>query len=160
MAVENLKSVQITKVEAATENKLGPELSGGRKRFAYGEVTTTETTGSNGSTYRMVRVPAHAYLISVKVRSDGTLNFTDADVGAASVSNASLLDDNSLANASSVTSTSGAETLTGVEGAPRQAWTYTGASKNPGGEIDLMVSLDADATAAGKLQMLVEYVVD
>lgn len=158
--VETLKSVQITKVEAATDNKLGPEFKGGRKRFAYGEVTTTQTTGSNTSTYRLVRVPAMAYLISVKVRGDGTLNFTDADVGAISVSNEGLSDDNSLANALAINSTGGSETLTGSEGAPRQAWTFTGATKNPGGEIDLMVSLDADAMAAGKLQMLVEYVVD
>ncbi|MEM1396238.1 MAG: hypothetical protein AAGH38_02175 [Pseudomonadota bacterium] len=162
MAVENLKSVQISKEEAG--QNLMPSERSGRMRWAYGLVTTTETTSSSGSTYRMVRIPAHAVPVHIDIFAVGNppaTNLPNVSCGAMSVEDESLFDIDSISVGTVLDDLGNHPQLgRGNLTTDQQAWEFTGASENPGGDVDILIALSTDATVAGTISMNVYYVVD
>jgi len=84
MAV-TLYSNQLTEQRAAANTPSDTNEQGGRLRYAYGKYTTNASTGlADGTTVAMVRIPAGARLVSLKVTSDSMGSSSEAcDVGVA-----------------------------------------------------------------------------
>lgn len=162
MAVENIKSTKITNLEASPVVK--PDFSnyGAALRVFVDTFDISETTTSNTSTYRAVRLPSSAKLIWGTIRGDGTVDAPDMDVGVISVADETVLDDDSLITALDVDDT-GDHLFAGdsyTHDESKEMWQYTNATEDPGGEMDLLFSLDANAVAAGTCKVVVYAIVD
>ena len=161
MAVETLKSVQLTNADATPVVVNDAALVGGRVRSRYGQVTLPASS-SSGSTAEMVRIPIDSTPLYALVYGDGTTNLTNIDVGAKLVHDTPQLDDDSwvVAIAVGTAVTFSAPKL--IAGKGTKAWEYTGASSRPNdaGEVAIEISLDANATAVGDLYCAVFYALD
>lgn len=162
MAIElNVKSDIITAMEGQNKTPVGKH--GGRMRFASAVVTFTGTTTTSGSTYRAVRLPSGARVVYGSIRGIGATDVPNVDVGAWHASLA-WIDDDSFTTALDVDDTGPHEFVgigfTGASDPTKQMWEYTNATSDPGGDIDIMLSLDADIVAAGTARVVVHYVVD
>ena len=159
MAIENVESDLIGAMGTAP---VPVYRSGGRMRYASAVVTTTGTTATAGSTYRAVRLPSAARIVFGTVYGIGAVNLPDVDVGAVHADDATVVDDDSLA-VGLVIDDAGPHDFAGADGAfdpTAPAWSYTNATEDPGGEVDILLSLDVDAMAAGQARVVVHYLVD
>lgn len=159
MTVEN---VQSDLIGAMASGPVPVYRLGGRMRYASALVTTTGTTTTSGSTYRSVRLPSAARIVFGTVYGLGSVDLPDVDVGVVHVEDETIIDDDSLAAGLDIDD-AGPHDFAGADGAfdPTQpAWSYTNATQDPGGEVDILLSLDADAVAAGQARVVVHYLVD
>lgn len=163
MAVETIKSTRITALESTpADNGYGGLPYGTAIKVFVDTFTVTETASSNGSTYRAVRLPSNARLVFGTARGDGVVDIPNTDVGVISVGDESVLDDDSLATALDIDDT-GDHDFAGALGTfdyNKQMWEYTNATEDFNGEVDIIFSLDADAVAAGDVQVVVYAIVD
>jgi len=162
MAVEsNIKSDAIQAMEADPGNRLAVTRRGGRVRYAEGIVTTTGTTTTSGSTYRAVRLPSNARVVQGSVQGIGGIDLPNVSAGAAHATDSGISDGDAFATLLDIDDT-GDHFFAGhvSESGDRRLWQVAGASANPGGEIDVLLTLAADAVAAGQFMVRVWYVVD
>ena len=163
MTVELLtKSDLVSNATSSPVVKADPFAYGGRLRYAESRTTTTGTTTTSGSTYLVLRLPSNAVLKWGSIQGVGSIDLSDVDVGVRQVASPNTLDDDALATALDIDDT-GDHVFVGALGSQdtnQQMWEWAGLSADPGGQFDIHVSLDADATAAGVFVTKVYFVVD
>ena len=188
MATENLKSTQITNLDAGTtRNDVGAGGTGFLK-FADGVGVTGADGVTSGSTYQMVRIPSNCTVKRVLAcieSTSGVTTFT-ADIGLY-YSTSTIMDGTKQSNVAVVVSgttgptvVSGCQALFGsavalaaivtptdytnesgnITNAKRMQpiWQAAGLSSDPGGYFDVVLTLTATASGAAKPYVMVEYV--
>lgn len=174
MAVSALKSAPITNLDSTpvvpnTTGEGGP----GHLRYTDGFVTAV-AADSIGSTYRLARVPSNAKVKSVWLESEAQavgagnvgVYYSDAAFDGTPAANSGLVVSASLfgaavslaaASSADVTNQSGNYTL---DKRTQPLWQAAGLTADPGGFLDVVVTLStAITTGTGKLGARVEYVV-
>lgn len=164
MAVNVYKSVTITNRDASPSVINDARLERSMVRSAHGQVSAV-TGDSIGSTYVLATVPTTAMvrklLLSCAALTSGAANIGVSQPtakGGAAISAALFASAQSLASALShtdVTNQSGSYTPALEE---QPLWQAAGLSADPGGTLDIVVTLTAALTASGLLGLQIEYV--
>lgn len=162
MAVETLvPSDVITNILATPKVNSSPENQG-KLREAESLTTTTGTTTTSGSTYLAIRLPAFAVLKYGSIQGQTGIDLPDVDVGVRQVKSPNTTDDDAFATGLDIDDT-GDHVFLGANGdqdTTKKLWEWAGLTEAPDGEFDILVSLDADAVAAGTFKTIVRYVVE
>lgn len=160
MTVENIKSDIVTNLEAAPSVVQGDEY-GGVLRFWEDTDTTTGTTTTSGSTYKLMPLPSTARLRSLSVLGDGTIDLPDVDVGLYHESgDSTYVDDDCIATGLDIDDTGdhyAIDPTLYTSDPGKMLWEYvSGLTEDPGGLFYIMLSLDADAVVAGSFKVRAE----
>lgn len=118
---------------------------------AYGTVENA-ASDSNGSAYALFNLPSHAILTENTILKISGWGFATVIVGTAEDTAALFSVAKTAGDQSPVTLF---DTGHGVE-----LWELLGMDKDPRGAIEVIVSTSAAATAAGKIDFLLEWVID
>jgi len=147
-------------------------ISGARVRHQKCAFEVTAAQMVNGNIFRLARLPSNARVSSIKIGNDeldshGTPTVT-FDVG---VYDTLGTDKDSDCYATSSTQLQSAAALTelryeaataNVDKVEKQLWEDAGYSEDPGGMLDICLTLDAAVAtaAAGTLAFIIEYTID
>jgi hypothetical protein len=164
MATENLSSTLVTNLSSKPSKVPLDADYGGELHYYQDSITTTETTGSNTSTYLMLPIASNARIKSLSLQGVGSVDLPDVDVGLSHESgDTTLIDDDCLATALDIDDTGDHFAInpnTSDGDGTKQVWEYvSGLTKDPGGLFYVMLSLDADAVAAGKVVGRMEAII-
>lgn len=164
MAVEAIKSTQITNADATPSVINTAQVANGRLRHARAKAAV-DSAASIGSTYRMMRVKSNDLMDTLRVHctaitsaaADVGLYRTAADGGA--VVDADLFASaQSLASAlagTDITRESGVITVANME---KPLWELAGFTTDPQCDFDVVITLTAAATAAGTVGLAANIV--
>lgn len=137
--------------------------------IAYSKKTQMSTVeisaGAANRTYKMARVPSRARLCaSSTVYWDdlATAGSPTLDIGAGSVDSNITSDADAINDGLALSSAGSNRVVKDFANLGKQAWEYvSGQTSDPGGDIDIYVSiLDAATTTAGTVALELNYVVD
>lgn len=126
------------------------------------EVTAAATAGS---IYTMMRIPTSARISGLSVISFDDLASSGSptlDIGLRAV-NANVTTSATALNdgINCYTAASTAKVVKDIANYGKRAWEFAGATTDPGGTVDVIVSLlDADANTGGTVSMTLVYTVD
>lgn len=129
-------------------------------------VTTVEVASATaaGSTYKVARIPSNARISmsSHAYWDDLSTATTTMDIGLASVNANVTSDADALANGLDVASAGDNRLIAAIAEGGKPAWDHiNGQTSDPGGELDVYVSLlDALHSITGTLTVELDYVVD
>ena len=161
MAVENLKSTKVTNFEAGTSLADGSRYGVGG--FYHDTITTVETTSSSTSTYKLMPLESNVIPKLISIRSDGTADSPDTDVGLYHVQTATTYD-GVITTALDLDDTGDhiayniGQAGTYKSGAPKALWELAGLTQDPGGNFYIFLSLDAANVAAGTHEVYMEAI--
>lgn len=167
MAVENLvDSLVLTGLAAVPVTLAEPSLAGGVLRRACFKVEMT-AAASDTSTYRIARLPSSCRLSDLSYISFDDLASAGSPTLDIGVQLASGRTDTSALTADpdaindgldAATATRGAKLIKTIDNVDKQLWEHAGASSDPGGDLDVYISLvDADANTGGTIQGEIFY---
>ena len=185
MATENLKSTQITNLDATTTRNDAGAGGASYLRFADGHGITGTDAVTSGSTYQMVRIPSDCTVKRIMAcieSTSGVTTFT-ADIGlyystspydgtqqskvavvVSGTTGPTVVDadffGSAVALAAIVTPTDYTNESGNITNAKRMQpiWQAAGLSSDPGGYFDVVLTLTATASGAAKPYVMVEYV--
>ena len=158
MAVENLKSAKVTAFEAGTTADGSRYGVGG---FYRDKITTVETTASSTSTYKLMPLESTVIPAFISVRSDGTADSPDTDVGLYHVQTG-VTYDGVIATALDLDDTGDHVALNITVGGtykanePKALWELAGLTSDIGGTFYILLALDAANVAAGTHEVYME----
>jgi hypothetical protein len=155
MAVENL--VSTIAANASTQDGFSYGVGG----YYRDTIATLQTTTTNTSTYRVHSLPSTAIPKFITVRTGGSGDSPDTDVGLYHVQTATAYD-GVLATALDLDDTGDHIALNLTYGGtyktaqPKTLWELAGLTQDPGGNFNILLSLDADNVATGTHEVIVE----
>ncbi len=153
MAVVNKLADNMPDLEAAKPGKRAVVESHGVLRTSR-FVASIASGDSATSTWVVARVPSDASLDKrSRIRTAGVAGLTDVDFGAAT--DADVLVDG--ANLSAAADVDGVSALT-LGALSQPLWSQLGLTKDPRGEIDLILTLNTAATASGTVLVDLVYI--
>lgn len=155
--------IQSDLVAATARSPRNVAAQGAKVRYLESRTTTTGTTGTNGSTYLVARLPSNARILRGSILGVGSIDLSDFDVGVRQVAPPNTLVDGAFATALDIDDTGDHLFMTDTattQDSRKQMWEWAGLTADPGGMFDIHGSLDADATAAGVFVCRAHYVVD
>jgi hypothetical protein len=162
MTVETLVlSDVITNAVATPKVNSNPENNGKLRRIEA-KTTSTGTSTTSGSTYLVVRLMSNDVVKGIRIQELAAMDFADFDVGVRQVASPNTLVDGAFATALDMND-GGDLVALGADGdqdTTKKLWEWAGLTSDPGGEFDIHVSLDADATTAGTFKTVVDYIRD
>lgn len=128
----------------------------GRVRVMSDHIALVAASVGAGDTVYVAKLPSHAVLLP-----ESTFYF-DALTGASDVDFGDANDPNGLADAINMTSAGSASAMEQVDIANygKRLWELLGYSADPGGILNLYLTLNTDLTANGDLTSILYYVVD
>ncbi len=162
MALEAKLSTTITNLEAQPIVKSKSNIMGGVLREAI-ETVSIGAADNILSTYRFVRLASNARISTLEIASDDLGTTGLLDVGIMN-SDGTVVDINYFASAVDVkaaaipfTDVTQEATAGNFDLQAYEMWQHAGASTDPGGFYDLMISLNEATTATGNVSMRVRY---
>lgn len=166
MAVVALKSDLITAADATPPTIVPAARSGGRVRAAVA-VQELANGDSIASTYRLVRLPSNARVISIGLLCDAiTSGAADFGLYQTAANGGAVVDVDCYATAQSIASAittvrnNIAFEARNIDAAANRVWQDGGLTADTQREYDLVMTLTAATTAAGTVTVLVEYALD
>ena len=170
MATEDLKSAQITDMDALPRVAANARLSGQHLMVATATITSVLSAAQVGSKYRMVRLPQNAVVHRVFLTSDDMGTTGDTDVGIYLVRGGAVVDANHFATAQDVNAairnridvthngaTAGAYV---IEKAEQPLWEALGHTANQYPEgYDVVLTITEDTSSVGDMTIEVWYTV-
>lgn len=165
MAVVNTKTAQLTTQDAAGDS-MG--LSG---YPLYTSVATIEVAAadSDGSQYRLLRLPANAVLVSLEIATDSLGTLASYDVGVyypAGINSGAAIDDDEFGSAISVASMiDWTDVLNEASAAFKERigqplWQRIGLAAPVGHGIDIVATSGTNGDASGTIAMRATYYLD
>lgn len=166
MAVENRKSVQITNRDATPRVVNDGRRAQGSLRSSS-DFVTVGSADSIASTFRILSIPTTAMVRAVLV-SNGAITSAAADVGvyyptgldgtAGAVIDADFFGSAvSVATAQTNVDVTGESAVFTIAKRHQPLWQAVGLTSNPGGFLDIVVTLTAAATASADLMLEAVY---
>lgn len=167
MAVVNVSGTvnKLTSVDSPTPTGLAQSATNGGKIHFIRDTVEVAAADSDGSVYRLARVPSNAVLVDVRVNNDAITGGTDYDLGfydtpeingGAVIDKDNLLDGVDLSSASAGEGTFGMTAVV-IENRHKQVWQLAGLSSDPKKLIDIALTGNTVGTAAGTLTLIVQY---
>lgn len=169
MAVVNTKATPITNADATPVVLNNPAVSGGKKLSAVGTLEVAATDSAN-SVYRLVRIPSHAVIRSLKLFNDdldsGTSAVATAGVWQTAENGGTVVDADlfatSLASLQAAVTT-GTElrfAVLDINGAEKRLWELLGLTADPQRSYDIGITITTvTGLQAGTLSMIADYAV-
>jgi hypothetical protein len=158
MAVVNLKSVNITKMDAGEKVYVGKHRSPLKTSSAHMEINNTD---SIGSVYRLIRVSSSDRLAGLTLLNGGVAGVTSAKFGLYETTDnggAIVGSGNQYANAFDLTaSTDGTQIAfkqRGITAINNYIWEDAGLTQDPDKYYDICITLGAAATADGFIGLI------
>lgn len=165
MAAENLKSTQVTTLDATPAGRQSTLENGGRVLAAF---ATLETAGGDaGSTYRMIRLPGEARVTRVEFASDDLGTGCTVNIGLYDVADAAVEDADFFASAVDVATAAVPRTdvtyesaVVAIEDRGKALWEQLGLDDTPENrakEFDIYLT-SVSAATTGTVSVWAEYV--
>lgn len=159
MAVVALKSTKITALDVDLDKKAAvPPVP----EFVYEAAVELANGDSIGSTYRLVRLPSHFRITSLRLSCDAITSgaadiglYDNAANGGAVVSVALFASAQSIASALVLSEVIAEATATDIDKVGKTLWERLDLTSNPGKSYDLTATLTAAAAAAGTVAVQV-----
>lgn len=160
----NTKSTFITNADATPLVRTPRYLTRGP---VFSAEATVEVAAADvdGSTYRFIRLPSNAKIISILLSNDAITAGTDYDIGiykTAAAGGAVVLV-NAFADALDLSSAAKNVNVTyeqlGIENVEKRLWEVAGLTSDPALEYDIVATGVTVGTAAGTISMTVFYTV-
>lgn len=165
MAVVNTKSSVITNLDATPVVKCKPSLAGGELHELVGTVAVANGD-SIGSTLRFGRIKSSARVSTIKLYCTAVTSAAmDVGIYRTAGDGGAVVDADLFASAQSIATaiTTGTEiqhesAVTTVDELEKELWEMLGLTEDPNVFYDIVGTLTAAATAAGSVQLKVQYV--
>jgi hypothetical protein len=158
MAVVNLKSVNITKMDAGEKVYVGKYRSPLKSISAYMQINNTD---SIGSVYRLIRVSSSDRLAGLTLLNGGVAGVTSAKFGLYDIpSNGGAIvgSGNQYANAFDLTTGTDGTQIgfknRGITAINNYVWEDAGLTQDPDKYYDICITLGAAATADGYVGLI------
>jgi len=165
MAVVDIKSTIVSNADADPRVVTNPHVQGGmlREQVATVEVAAAD---SDGSTYRMCRVPSGARITSIEIACDAITGGTAYDIGVykTAADGGAAVDDDVFATAVDLSSAltwvdkTYEATATNIDAVEKRLWDLLGLSADPFLGYDIVLTADTVGTGAGTISLRVRYV--
>jgi hypothetical protein len=163
MAIENLKSTKVTNFETSGPASVADGTLYGGGGFYRDQITTVQTTTSNGSTYKLMPMASNLIPEYITVRTGGSGDSPDTDLGLFHVTTGTTYD-GCIATALDLDDTGDHVALNiGLGGTfknveAKTLWELAGLTRDPGGVFYFLLSLDADNVAAGTHEIVMKVI--
>lgn len=168
MAVVNTKSSAITNADATPPTLNAAGLTRGQIYVGLGTVEVA-ASDDDGSTFRMVRVPSNAIILSLVRYNDAITSGTVYDLGLYDIA----------ANGGAVVPTTGQEAFgsdidlssastvgveqrfeaANIDGIQKRVWEILGLSSDPNKDYDIVFTGSTVGSGAGTISLRVEYTI-
>lgn len=152
MAVVNTKSAPLVAADSDPQETTHSYEANGSVRASCGAVEIA-AGDSNGSVFRMVRLPSNARIVDWMVNNDTMTGATDYDLGLYVVDDGAVVDKDILADglnlATGAAHTKSADSILGPEKVNDRLWELAGETTDPGGQYDVCLTANAVGSAAG-----------
>lgn len=166
MGVVNIKSTFITNADATPLSLTSDFISKGRLNEAIGTAEVA-AADSDGSTYRMVRIPSGARITTIEYANDAITAGTVFDIGVyktnkdggAAVSDALFATGIDMSSAHAFTDATYQTTATNIAVVEQRLWELLSLSVDPLIDYDIVFTGDTVGSAAGTLSLRVRYVI-
>ena len=145
MAVENVKSTAITNANATPSVPNNPYLMGGLMRTSVGKAIIADVADV-ASTYRLVRVPASARIVGMRLTSDasGATGTVDIGIYKTARDGGAVVSVALFANAKDLFTAALADAFISVapENKEKRLWELAGLTADPGIDYDITLTSD------------------
>ncbi len=166
MGVVNTKSNAITNADATQPRVINPSyLAGGSMKVGSG-MAEVASADSDGSVYRMVRVPSGAVIYRIEVMNDAITAGTDYDIGLyfTAVAGGAAVDANLFATAIDMSSARALPLdamfeVLNIDQMEKRLWEHALLTSDPYCEYDICFTANTVGSAAGTVAMRVYWVV-
>lgn len=167
MAEVNLKGDIVTGLDATPRTYLGPKRVGGVLREDRIQFTTNSDDSAD-STYHLFRVPSNAVISQLLGSTDGDSTDGTAHIGLyrSTDDGGAVVDADLFASAWAIKTAARNSDLTyesgviDVEDQHKELWQLAGATEDPGGYYDIVMTIvEAITAAANNMEFKLRYVV-
>lgn len=163
MAVVNTLATPVSNADASPVVPNYPKLVNGDLRCSAGSVTKAGSD-SNASTYRLARLPSHARIVGLGIKSAAITGMTDVDIGVyqTAANGGAVVEKDALEDgldmSSAINTIAGPGGVAAADGL-KPLWELLGLSEDPGIDYDIVATANAAGAGSGVIGLNVLWVV-